>query len=142
VGRVLVHVVSGRDLTLEQLLHRVRVILQEGGAHDQLRGDELPVRPQVGLVDQHLAATFLHEARGPRLGHPRALDLPLLEGVERGGVVLRLDRHVAAAARVGVQTVLFQPRPQGHVLRIAELRRGQRLALQVGRPVDARSHHE
>ena len=45
----------------------------------------------------------------------------------------------ASSAR---QAVLLEPRPQGHVLRVAEAGRGQLLALEVGRPVDVRLDDE
>ena len=59
---------------------------------DQVGGDELAVGPQVGLVDEHLAAALLQEAGGQRLGHPGAVDVAGLERVERVGVGLRRDR--------------------------------------------------
>ena len=61
-------------------------------AHDEVGGDELAVGPQVALVDEHLAAALLDQAGRPRLGHPGAVDVAGLEGVERLGVLLRGDR--------------------------------------------------
>ena len=43
------------DLALEQLLDDVGVVLEELGAHDQVGRHVLAVRPQVALVDEHLA---------------------------------------------------------------------------------------
>ena len=71
---------------------------EELGRHDEVGRDEVAVGPQVGLVDEHVAAAFEHEAGGPRLGHPGAVEGAGLEGGERVGVVLRRDVHVAAAA--------------------------------------------
>ena len=58
---------------------------EELGAHDQVRGDELAVRPQVLLVDQHVAAALEHQPRGVGLGHPGAVELAALEQVEDVG---------------------------------------------------------
>ena len=118
------------------------MLVEELGADDELGGHELALRPQRLLVDEHLPAALLHQAGGPRLGHPRALQLVLLEGVERGRVVLRLDGHVSAARRVGLDAVRLEPRAQGHVLGVTELRRGDGLTLQVGGRVDVGLHHQ
>ena len=90
-------------------------------------GDELALRPQVGLVDEDLAAALLDQAGGPRLGHPGAVDVAGLEGGEGVGVVLRLDGHVAAAGGVGVEALLLQPGAQRDVLGVAELRAWRRV---------------
>ena len=66
------------------------------------------------------------EPGGPRLGDPGAVDLALLEGGERVGVGLGHDRDVAAAGRVGLEALVGEPGPQGHVLGVAQRRRGQR----------------
>ena len=56
-------------------------------------------RPQVLLVDEHLAAGLEHQARRPRLGQPGAVDVAGLEGGERHRVLLRDDGDVAGAVR-------------------------------------------
>ena len=73
------------------------------------------------------------EAGRVRLGHPRAVDLARLERVDRLRVVLRQDLHVTAAGRVGLVALRLQPRAQRDVLGVAELRRRERLALEVRR---------
>ena len=113
-----------------------RVVLEVPGGDDQVGRHELPVRPELGLVQEDLAAAFVHQAGGPRLGHPGAVELAGLERGQRVGVVLRGDRHVAAAARVGLEALLLEPRPQGHVLGVAERRRGQ-LRRRRGRPASS-----
>ena len=53
---------------------------------------ELAVGPQLGLVDQHVAAALEHESGRPRLGDPRAVEIAGLQGGQRVGVVLGSDR--------------------------------------------------
>ncbi len=136
--RVGVDVLVGLVLTLEQLLHHVGVGVEELLGDDQVGRHELAVGPQVALVDQHLAAAFLDQSGGPRLRHPGPDDVAGLERVERLGVVLRHDRDVAAAVLVGLEALFLQPRAQGDVLGVAELGRGDLLALEVGRALDVR----
>ena len=101
-----------------------------------------PVGPQVGLVDEHVGAALLDEAGGPGLGHPGAVDVAGDEGGEGVAVGLRLDRHVAAAGVVGLVALVLQPGAQGDVLGVAELRGGERRALEVLGGVDALAHDE
>ena len=51
----------------------------------------LPSGQRSRLVDEHVAAALLDQARGPRLGHPRPVDGAGLERGQRVGVVLRRD---------------------------------------------------
>ena len=81
VGVVLGQLDRGH-VAAQQRRDGVRVLLQELGAHDQVRGDELAVRPQVLLVDQHLAAALEDQPGGLGLGHPGAVELAALEQVE------------------------------------------------------------
>ena len=118
------------------------MLVEELGGDDQVGGDELAVGPQLGLVEQHVAAALLDEAGRPRLGHPRPVEGAGLERGERVGVVLRRDAHVAAAAGVGLEALLGEPRPQGDVLGVAERRRRQRRAGEVVGRVDALAHDE
>ena len=119
--------VVGRHLALEELLDDVRVVLQELGGHQHVGGHVLAVRPQVALVDEDLAAALLTSRVAHGSGHPGALDVTGDEGLQRLAVVLRGDADVAATGLVGAQPVLLEPRPQGHVLRVAEAGRGQLL---------------
>src|ERR1700682_974171 len=105
--------------------------LQKIAAHDQVCGDELALGPEVPLVDEHLATAFDHEAAGPWLRHPRAIDLALLESSERLRVVLRQDVDVAAAGGVGRVSVALEKPAQRDVLRGAKLRIRDLLAPQV-----------
>ena len=77
--------------TDDERLDHVGVLVEELGRHDQVGRDEVTLRPQVGLVDEHVAATFEHEAGRPRLGDPRAVEGAGLECSQRVGVVLRRD---------------------------------------------------
>src|SRR5690348_4589342 len=112
------------DLRLEQVGDDVGVGRQEALGHDEQRGD-------AGLAEQHRAAVGDHlDVVGGRLG--AAGDLPGLELQHCGRVGLgRLDERVTAAGDVGRYAVLLEPVAQGHVLRVAERRRGQRL--EIGR---------
>ena len=134
--------VDGGGQPLDDPLHHVGVLLEERGAHDEVGGDVLAVRPQVGFVDQHVGAALLDEAGGPGLGHPGAVDVAGDERGERLAVGLRLDRHVAAAGVVGLVALVLQPGAQGDVLGVAELRGGERLALEVRGGVDPVAHDE
>ena len=106
-------------------LHDVGVLLEERRADDEVGGDVLALGPQVALVDEHVGAALLDEPGGPGLGHPGAVDVAGDERGERLAVGLRLDRHVAAAGVVGLVALVLQPGPQGDVLGVAELRRGE-----------------
>ena len=117
----------------DQVLDDVRVGVEELRRHEQVGRDVLPVRPEVLLVDEDLAAAFGHEAGRVRLGHPRTVDLARLERVDRLRVVLRQDLHVTTAGRVGLVALRLQPGAQRDVLGVAELRRRQGLALEVRR---------
>ena len=57
------------------MLHDVRVGVEELLGDDQRRRRELALRPERGLVDEHLAAAFFHETCRPGLGDPCAVDL-------------------------------------------------------------------
>ena len=143
VGRVGVHVVVRLHLALEEALHDVGMVGEELRAHDEVRGHELPARPQIALVDEHLTLALDHQARVAHGSGTQAPSMaPDLKASSVWAVVLRQDRHVAAARRVGVEALLLQPGPQGDVLRVAELRGGQLLALEVGGRVDVRLHDE
>ena len=113
---------------LEQSLDALGMVVQELRRDDEVRGDELAVRPKVALIDQHAAAALDHEPAGPGLGQPCAIDLALLESVERHRVVLRQHCHIAAAERVGPESLALQVPAQRHVLGPAELRVGDLLA--------------
>ena len=107
---------------LEERLHHVGVLLEELGAHDEVRRDVLAAcRPQVALVDEHRAAALLDQPGRPRLGHPGAVDVAGHERSSVVGVLLREDRDVAAALGVGLEALLLQPGPQRDVLGVAEL---------------------
>ena len=73
----------------------------------------------------------MHEAGGPGLGDPGAVDVAGDERVEREAVLLGGDLHVAATLEVGLVALVLQPGPERHVLRVAELGRRDRLAGQV-----------
>jgi hypothetical protein len=91
------------------------VLVQELVAHDEVGGDEAAVGPQVGLVDEDLAAALEDEARRPRLGHPGAVDVAGLEQRQALGVLLRHDRHVAGAALVDLEALLREEVAKGDV---------------------------
>nr|BFE68007.1 hypothetical protein GCM10020092_013080 [Actinoplanes digitatis] len=125
------------EVAYQQLLHRLRVLLQELLLDDQVGGDELTVRPQGLLVDEQLALGLDDHPAQVGLRDPGAVDRALRERLERRRVVLRQDGDVAAALLVGVEAVRLQPGAQRDVLGVAELRGGDLLALEVGRGVDA-----
>ena len=60
-----------RDLALEELLHDVRVLVEELRGHHHVGGDVLALGPQIALVDEHLAAALLDQPGRPRLRAPR-----------------------------------------------------------------------
>ena len=126
----------GGDVPFEQVLDDVGVLLEELGADEQHGGRELAVLPQVRLVDEHVRARVEDQPRHPRLGKPRAVDVALLEQGQRLGVLGRRDAHVAAARGVGLEPLVREPAAQRDILRVAELRRRERRALEVGRRVD------
>src|SRR5215207_1195037 len=95
------------------LLHDRLVLLEVVAGDDELRGHVLTLGPQAGLVDQDLAATLVDQTGRPGLGDPCTHDLAGLEGVQRGGVVLRTDLDVAATRGVGVESLRLQPGAQG-----------------------------
>src|SRR6266498_5100323 len=70
VGVVRLDVLDRLDVALQQLRHRPRVLLEEVLLDDEVGGDELPVRPQVLLVDQQLALGLENHPAEVRLGHP------------------------------------------------------------------------
>ena len=95
------------------------------------------------LVDEHLAAALDDEPRRPRLGHPRALHGVGLErrrasaSSPADGSTRRRHRSVSA-----LKPVVLEVRAQRDVLRVAERRRRQHLALEVCRAVDVGLHDE
>ena len=93
-----------------------------------------PFGPQVALVDEDLAAALVDEARRPRLGHPGAVDVARLERVRASCALScgRIDTSPPPAVSVS-RPLLLQPGAQRDVLGVAELRRRDRLALQVRR---------
>src|SRR5580704_3801037 len=120
----------GLDLRLEQVRNDRGVRGQEALCYDEQGGD-------TGLAEQHRAPVFDHlDVVGRGLG--TAVDLPGLE-LEHGGRVgrRRLDEGVPAAGRGGRQAVLLKPVAQRDVLRVAEGRGVQRLALELGGGGDA-----
>ncbi len=124
------------DESVEQAGDDVGVLLEEAGGDDEVGRHELAVGPQVALVDEHVAAAFEHEPGGPRLGHPGAVELALLEQRQRLGVLDVDDLDVAAAGRVGGEAVLGEPGAQGDVLGVAERGRGERRPGEVVGGVD------
>ena len=130
------------DEPVEQPGDDVGVLVEEPGGDDQVRRHELAVGPQVALVDEHVAAAFEDEAGRPRLGHPGAVDLALLEQRERLGVLDVDDLDVAAAGRVGGEAVVGEPGAQGDVLGVAERGRGERRAGEIVGGVDPLGDHQ
>ena len=115
---------------------------QKAGPHHQHGGGEVAARPQVALVHQDPAPTLDHQARGPWLGHPGAVELARAEGLQRLGIVLRHNGDITAAVDVGVEALRGQPGAKRHVLGTAELRIGQPLAAKPGRRGDRRLDHQ
>lgn len=68
---------DGLDMGAQELLDQVRARLEELRADDDEGGHELALRPQAALIDKHLAAALLDQARPPRFGHPRPVDAAL-----------------------------------------------------------------
>ena len=128
-------------MRVQHRLHHVRVLGEELAAHQDVRGDELAVRPQVLLVDQDLRALG-HVLRDPRLGHPGALDLPGAEGRQPVSVGLRFDRDVAATLDGRGQAFLLEPVAQSDILRVAQLRCREGLALEIRGTVDVLTDHQ
>ena len=96
------------------------------------------VRPELPLVEEDLAAGFLDQTRRPGLRHPGAVDLALLEQVQR--VRVRGRQHLdVAAALFCAEAVVQQVLAQRDVLRVAELRPGDPLAVEVAGLLDAAS---
>ena len=114
----------------------VGALLEEVRGDDQVRRDELTVRPQVALVDEHVAAPFEDQAGRPRLGDPGAVELALPEQRERLGVLDVDDGDVAATRRVGGEAVVGEPGAQGDVLGVAEGGRGEGRAGEIVGGVD------
>ena len=132
-GGVAVGDLDGVGEADDEGLDHVRMLVQVLGGDDEVGRHEVALGPDVGLVDEHVAAALEHEAGRPRLGHPGAVEGAGLEGGERVGVVLRRDVHVAATAGVGRVALFEQPGPQRDVLGVAERRAGERDAGEVGR---------
>jgi hypothetical protein len=129
---VLLGELDRRHVAAEQGGHGVRVLLQELGADDEVRGHELLAGPEVALVDQHVTTAAEHQLRGVRLRQPGAVELAALEQVEDVAVGRGRDRDVTAAVDAVLQPLAGQPGAQGDVLGVAQLRRGQRGALEIG----------
>ncbi len=100
-SRVGVGDLDGFDESVDERLDLVRVLLEVLGCHDQVGRDELAVGPEVGLVDEDLAAAFLHEPGRPRLGHPGAGDVARWKAVSVSAFSCGTDGDVAAAGLVG-----------------------------------------
>ena len=69
---------------VEESTHQLGLLLHELGASDDVRGDELSVRPQFALIKQHVAAC-VDEPGGERLGQPAAVDRAGLERLHGSG---------------------------------------------------------
>jgi hypothetical protein len=99
---------------------------EEGRARHQERGDRLR------LLDQHAAAGLQFEPRHPGLDRPDGVELPRSEERELIGVRRRHDLGVAAGLG-DPQPAGGEPGAGGHVLSVAELRRRDAPAAEVGR---------
>ena len=132
----------GGSVTLEQILDDVGMLLEELGPHEQHGRGELAVLPQVRFVDENVRAGVEDQPRHPRLRQPRAVELTLLEQREGLRVLGGRDVHVAAAGGVGLEALVGQPAAQRHILRVAELRGGDRRAGEVGGGLDPVTHDE
>ena len=103
---------------------------------DQVGGHELAVRPQIALVDEHVAAAFEDQSGRPRLRNPGPVERSVAEQGQRLGVLDIDDLDVATASRVGGEAVLREPGAQGDVLGVAEGGRGERRAGEIVGGVD------
>ena len=128
-GKVIVGLVDRLTERLDQRGDDVGVIVEKLRGRDEVGGHELSVGPQLGFVEEHVAAALEHQSGRPWFGHPRAVEIARLQGGQGVGVVLRPDRDVAAAGGVGLVSLLGQPRPQRDVLCVAERRRCDRGSL-------------
>src|SRR5579864_123711 len=78
----------------------------------------------------------MYQARGPRFGCPGCVEILPEEERELIRVGHGHDLHVAALI-IGLHAVVLEPIAQGDVLRIAELRRGDTLAMEIFGLIDA-----
>src|SRR5665647_955726 len=118
--RILGDEVSRVQIAGQQGLDRVRVRLEEVGAHGEQSDGELLVRPEVALVDKDLAAG-LNKPGGIGLRHPGADNQLLLERFDDLRVVLRQHVDVAPSLEVGPEALRLEPVAQCDVLGVSEL---------------------
>src|SRR5215813_10746610 len=101
----LVKVRRVQALAIDEPAHHARVLTKVLGPYHEQCGREQAIGPEVALVQEHLAAPFENESRRPRLRHPGAVDLTGSKGLQRLGVVLRVDGDVTTAFERGLQAV-------------------------------------
>ena len=107
----------------------------KSGRRDELRGHELALRPQARLVDEHLAARLVDQ---PAAHHGSGTQAPSMlpcwnaVSVVAFGVGM-IDTSPPPDVSV-FRPFVFRYVPGRDVLGVAELRRGDLLALEVARP--------
>src|ERR1700675_1525460 len=121
------------DLTLDE----IGMLLKKISPDDQVRGDELAVRPEIPLVKKNAAAGFVDQARRPWLGRPRSINFAFEEQSELVGIRDRNHLNVTAFFSRS-QAVREQPSPKGHILCVTELGGGNPFAMKIVRLLDSR----
>ena len=61
------------------VLDQVGMVSQQFRAHDQVRSNELSLRPQIALLEKEPPVTFADQARRPWFRRPRRIEFFLQE---------------------------------------------------------------
>src|SRR6266536_2499681 len=124
------------EVCADPFLHQIRMSFEEVRVHYQETNDELSVWPQSALVNKKAAVALVNQARGPWFGSPGGIEILLEEKGQLVGGGHGNNLHVAALI-IRLHAMIFEPVAQSDILRVAELRRGDTLAVEILRPVDA-----
>ena len=130
-------------VTRQERLDDIRVLLEIVLAHDAGSSSRTR-RPATGRARPRAPCRLPRRSR--RVAHGSGTHAPWIWSSWKAWSVIALscgqDRHVATAGGVGLETLLLEVAAQRDVLGVAELRRRDRLALEVLRLLDVGLHHE
>ena len=135
-GLVSVDPVGEFDVGANPVLHQIGMRALKLCVDHEYADDELAVGPECPFVKEEAAVALMDQAGGPRLRSPRGIEVLFQEQ----GQLVRIghgDNLDVAALVVRLQAVFLKPVAERDILRVAELRRGNALAVKVFRLVDA-----
>src|SRR3990167_10440363 len=127
---VILYPVRELKMGFEPRLHELGVLVQELRVDYDMSGHVLTVRPELLLVEEQLSAAVEYEPRHPGFDSPCAVYLLFNE---QGELVRIFERYYlyGAAFFLELVSVLTEPVPQSHVLRITYARRRELLPVKV-----------